>query len=104
MMYAIVFECTKGELLLLEMSNGQFALYSEKEDAIEALSKTLKDVNYELEGSPVRYGNGFWGYRTVRQSVSDKRKETLLRLKATIQVKQPSALDFKDGTSLKGSK
>lgn len=60
MVHAIVFECPEGEQLLLQMNNGQFALYSEKEDAVSALNQTLKAINHELEGSPVRHGNGFW--------------------------------------------
>lgn len=103
-MYAIVFKCPEGEQLLLRMDNGQFAIYPEKEDAVSALDNTLKSVNRELDGNPIRYGNSFWGYKTLRNEVSEERKETLTRLKNTIEIKQPDTLHFKDGTKLKGSK
>lgn len=103
MAYALVFKCAKGEQLLLKFANGRFGLYSEKEAAVSALNQILKETNYELDGSPEQYGSLIGGYRTVRTEVSEVRRAELLRLKNTIEIKQPSALHFKDGTKLKGS-
>lgn len=103
-MFAIVFKSEEGDQLLLKMPDGGAALYFEKEEAVSVLNKTLKEVNYELDGSPERYGNSWWGYRTVRYPISDDRKELLLRLKSTIEIKKPNTFRFEDGTKLKGSK
>lgn len=104
MAYASVFKCKNGEQLLVNFNNGQFALYSEKSTAVAELNRIIKETDYELDGSSAQYRSILSGYHTVRSEVSEERKEQLLQLKNTIEIKQPSALHFKDGTKLKGSK
>lgn len=104
MAYAIVFEDSCGEQLLTLTTDGRYAIYSKKEDAVSSMDRMLKESTHELKGSPERYGNVFWGYKTLYKDVSEERRKDLLRFINTVQIKSPDTLRFKDGTKIKGSK